>query len=121
MALSNMLNTSMARAAEEGGIPGALPRLHFKPRAKRIIFLFSNGGMSHVDTFDPKPMLDKYDGQPLPGGAILTQRKTGNLMRSPFKFDQYGRYGGERTLAACRRRLRGSLRHTLDVRRHPES
>src|SRR5437588_6263132 len=75
----------------KGAIPGALPKLHFKPRAKRIIFLFSNGGMSHVDTFDPKPMLDKYDGQPLPGGAILTQRKTGNLMKSPYKFDRYGK------------------------------
>jgi len=47
--------------------------------------------MSHVDTFDPKPMLDKYDGQPLPGGAILTQRKTGNLMKSPYKFARYGK------------------------------
>jgi len=56
-----------------------------------VIFLFSNGGMSHVDTFDPKPMLDKYDGQPLPGGAILTQRKTGNLMKSPYKFARYGK------------------------------
>ncbi len=47
--------------------------------------------MSHVDTFDPKPMLEKYDGQPMPGGAILTQRKTGNLMKSPFKFARYGK------------------------------
>ena len=47
--------------------------------------------MSHVDTFDPKPMLEKYDGQPMPGGAILTQRKTGNLMKSPFKFKRYGK------------------------------
>src|SRR5215475_3770918 len=92
VALANMLNTSMAKASPEtAGIPGALPKLHFKPRAKRIIFLFMNGGMSHVDTFDYKPMLEKYDGQPLPGGAILTQRKTGNLMKSPFKFSRYGK------------------------------
>src|SRR6202171_1221876 len=92
LALANMVNTSMANAAPaEAGLPGVLPQLHFKPRAKRVIFLFMNEGMSHVDTFDPKPMLEKYDGQPLPGGAILTQRKTGNLMKSPFKFARYGR------------------------------
>jgi hypothetical protein len=93
LALANMVNASMANAApaEAGGLPGALSQLHFKPRAKRVIFLFMNGGMSHVDTFDPKPMLEKYDGQPLPGGAILTQRKTGNLMKSPFKFARYGK------------------------------
>lgn len=92
VALSSMVNNSMAKAAAgQEGIPGALPKLHFKPRAKRVIFLFMNGGMSHVDTFDYKPMLDKYDGQPMPGGAVLTQRKTGNLMKSPFKFQRYGK------------------------------
>jgi len=54
-----------------------------------------NGGVSQVDTFDPKPMLDKHHGQPLPGGAILTQRKTGNLMKSPFAFQKYGQCGME--------------------------
>jgi hypothetical protein len=54
-----------------------------------------NGGLSHVDTFDPKPMLDKYDGQPMPGPQILTSRKTGNLMKSPFKFTKHGKSGIE--------------------------
>ena len=40
-----------------------------RARAKRVIFLFMNGGLSQVDSFDPKPMLDKYHGQPLPGGT----------------------------------------------------
>lgn len=96
--LSNMLSSSLAQAAttEDGGpTPGAIPKLHFKPRAKRIIFLFMNGGVSHVDTFDPKPMLEKYNGQPMPGGAILTQRKTGTLMKSPFSFQKYGQSGIE--------------------------
>src|SRR5207249_1693890 len=62
---------------------------------KRVIFLFMNGGMSHVDTFDPKPMLEKYDGQPLPGEAIKTERKTGALMKSPFTFKKYGECGME--------------------------
>ena len=46
---------------------------HFTPRAKRVIFLFMNGGPSHVDTFDPKPALAKYAGKPLPEtcGAIV--------------------------------------------------
>jgi hypothetical protein len=96
--LSNMLSTSLkAATTEDGGgpLPGAIPKLHFKPRAKRIIFLFMNGGVSHVDTFDPKPMLEKYNGQPMPGGAILTQRKTGTLMKSPFSFQKYGQSGTE--------------------------
>jgi hypothetical protein len=91
VALSSMVNGSLARAAT----PGVLTKPHFKPRAKRVIFLFMNGGVSQVDTFDPKPMLDKHHGQPLPGGAILTQRKTGNLMKSPFAFKKHGQCGME--------------------------
>jgi hypothetical protein len=68
---------------------------HFPPRAKRVIFLFMNGGMSQVDTFDPKPMLDKYNGQPRPGGNLRTERKTGNLMKSPFQFERHGESGTE--------------------------
>jgi len=96
VALSNLVNGSLAHAAgAAGGVGGILAKPHFKPRAKRVIFLFMNGGVSHVDTFDPKPMLDKHHGQPLPGGAILTQRKTGNLMKSPFQFSKHGRSGME--------------------------
>ena len=64
-------------------------------RAKHVIFLFMNGGLSQVDTFDPKPMLEKYHGQPLPGGSIATERKTGALMKSPFAFKKYGQSGIE--------------------------
>jgi len=94
VALSNMLSTSIARAAEPGS-GGVIKQLHFKPRAKRVIFLFMNGGVSHIDTFDPKPLLEKYHGQPMPGPQILTQRKTGNLMMSPFKFQKHGKSGLE--------------------------
>ena len=74
IALSQMLNTTLAQAAAApniptGGVGGILPGLHFKPKAKRVIFLMMNGGVSHVDTFDYKPMLDKYDGKPLPGAV----------------------------------------------------
>jgi hypothetical protein len=68
---------------------------HFPAKATRVIFLFLNGGLSHVDTFDPKPMLDKYNGQPMPGGNPRTERKTGNLMRSPFEFRKHGQSGIE--------------------------
>jgi hypothetical protein len=68
---------------------------HFEPKAKRIIYLVMNGGMSHVDTFDHKPMLAKYNGQPVPGGAPKTERSTGNLFASPFKFTRRGQSGIE--------------------------
>jgi hypothetical protein len=62
---------------------------HFAPKAKRVIHFFLNGGPSHVDTFDPKPALQKYAGQPLPR-TLLTERKTGAAFPSPFKFQRYG-------------------------------
>lgn len=69
---------------------------HFSAKAKRIIYLFLNGGPSQVDTFDPKPMLEKYNGKPIPTGANLrTERKTGNLLRSPFSFQHHGQSGTE--------------------------
>ena len=67
--------------------------LHHAAKAMHVIFLFMNGGLSQVDSFDPKPMLDKYHGQPLPGGSIATERKTGALMKSPFAFKKYGQCG----------------------------
>jgi hypothetical protein len=87
--LTNLLQGSVAQG------PLAPKPSHFAPRAKRVIFLFLNGGMSHIDTFDPKPMLDKCDGQPLPGPKIATDRASGNLMRSPFKFRKHGQSGLE--------------------------
>ena len=67
----------------------------FDPRAKRIIHLFMNGGPSQVDTFDPKRALTKYDGQRPPGAEKKTERKTGGLMKSPFRFEKHGESGLE--------------------------
>jgi hypothetical protein len=67
----------------------------FPAKAKHIIHLFMNGGPSHVDTFDPKPSLEKYAGQEIPGGAPRTERPTGKLMPSPYKFQRYGQSGIE--------------------------
>lgn len=78
-----------------GSDAAALPSPHFTPKAKRVIFLFLNGGMSQVDTFDPKPMLDKHHGEPMPGPKIVTDRASGNLMRSPFQFKRHGKSGLE--------------------------
>jgi hypothetical protein len=68
---------------------------HFPAKAKRVIYLFLNGGPSQVDTFDPKPKLDEYNGKPIPSGNLRTERKTGNLLKSPFTFKKYGQSGIE--------------------------
>jgi hypothetical protein len=97
MAFAGLVSNSLAQAgaAQTPDASIALPQPHHTPKAKRVIFLFMNGGLSQVDSFDPKPMLDKYHGQPLPGGSIATERKTGSLMRSPFTFKKYGQCGME--------------------------
>ena len=75
--------------------PLAPKQPHFPAKAKRIIHLFMNGGPSHVDTFDPKPALEKYAGKPLPMENLRTERKTGAAFPSPFKFKKYGQSGIE--------------------------
>ncbi|MFM2093767.1 MAG: hypothetical protein RIS70_891 [Planctomycetota bacterium] len=72
------------RVADGGG------GLHFRPRAKRVIFLFMPGGPSQVDTFDPKPRLTQDDGKPSPI-LYLGQQRT--LLGSPWKFSRYGQSG----------------------------
>lgn len=64
-------------------------------RVKRVIHIFANGGPSHIDTFDPKPAIAKYAGQPMPGDTPRTERPTGALMPSPFRFQRYGESGLE--------------------------
>ncbi len=66
---------------------------HFAAKAKRVIFLFMNGGPSHVDTFDPKPALAKYAGQLPEELSKGNQRPVGKLFPSPFKFAKYGTGG----------------------------
>jgi hypothetical protein len=70
------------------------PKPHFAPKAKRVIFLFMHGGPSQVDTFDPKPMLKKLNGQPYPGQKPRVQfAATGNLLQSPWEFRPGGDSG----------------------------
>jgi hypothetical protein len=68
---------------------------HFPARAKHLIHIYLNGGPSQVDTFDPKPLLKKYEGTMLPQGNLTTERKTGMALPSPFKFRKYGESGIE--------------------------
>ncbi|MCI0376670.1 MAG: DUF1501 domain-containing protein [Gemmataceae bacterium] len=69
-------------------------RPHFTPKAQRVIHLFMNGGPSHVDTFDPKPMLARYAGRELPRN-LRTERRTGAAFPSPFRFQKHGQSGLE--------------------------
>ncbi len=89
LGFANLLQGEISRQPLEPKAP------HFPAKAKHVIFLFLNGGPSQVDTFDPKPMLTKYNGKPMPSGNLKTERKTGNLMASPFSFKKYGRSGIE--------------------------
>ena len=70
---------------------------HFAPKAKSVIFLFMVGAPSSMDTFDPKPALKKYEGQPLPAsfGKVGGQFTDGSnpLLASPWDFKQYGKNG----------------------------
>ncbi|MSU51263.1 MAG: DUF1501 domain-containing protein [Opitutus sp.] len=68
---------------------------HFAPKAKQVLQIFCPGAASHVDLWDHKPMLEKFDGTPLPGGdaEVTFQGKNGNLMKSPWPFAPAGRSG----------------------------
>ena len=79
--------------AASRGMPDSVGTPHFPARAKHVIFLFLNGGLSQVDSFDPKPELDRHDGKPMPGPKIRTDSATGNLMKSPFRFRPRGESG----------------------------
>ncbi len=86
LALAGLLGESAARAAEKKVSNPLAPKPpHLKPRAKRIIFLFMQGAISQMDTFEYKPRLQRDGGKPGPGGGTLTA--------SRFKFRQYGETG----------------------------
>jgi hypothetical protein len=100
LGLAGVLGDSgrLVRAAEPGAIatnPLASRRPPLPARARQVVHLFMNGGPSHVDTFDRKPLLEQYHGKPMPSPNLRTERKTGAAMRSPFAFRRYGRSGLE--------------------------
>ncbi len=90
------LNTIGAGFGMLGAAQAASTQPHFAPKAKHVIYLFLNGGPSQVDTFDPKPLLTKYDGQSIPEEFqkdALKDKRNARLLGSPFGFKQYGQSG----------------------------
>src|ERR687886_723731 len=103
LALASLLNGNLFGKEADPALRsyGALPALHFAPRAKRVIYLFMSGGPSHIDLFDHKPKLRQYHGQELPASVRMGQRVTGmtaNQKSFPcvapmFQFARHGRCG----------------------------
>jgi hypothetical protein len=93
-------NAFAQQIASAAGSRYSLPALHHAPKAKRVIFLFMHGGVSQVDSFDPKPMLKKFDGQPLPFKGIdnldielKDKAGSGKVFDTTWKFKQRGQSG----------------------------
>ena len=98
LALATMLADEAAAAPSKGVINPFLPKKpHFAAKAKSVIFLFMEGGPSHIDLFDPKPELTRMNGKPLPAkfGKVITPMGTGgnNLLASKRKFAKCGQSG----------------------------
>ena len=85
----------MAAAATRQQNPMLPKSPPLKATAKHVIHLFMNGGPSHVDTFDPKPALERYAGQNLPMENLRTERPTGAALPSPYRFARHGQCGTE--------------------------
>jgi hypothetical protein len=88
LALCGMLAEESSRAAEE-----PLPQPHFRPRARNVIFCFMDGGVSHVDSFDPKPKLTEFDGRPFLDSQNPTARGNRLWLGSPWRFRRHGQSG----------------------------
>ncbi len=92
----NACSTGFGMLALQGlsGQNQLFPKPHFTPKAKNVIFCYMSGGVSHVDTFDPKPKLQEFAGKPMPVKVERTQfNNNGNVFPSPFKFKRYGQSG----------------------------
>ena len=98
LAGAQLIGAGNALGASDPSNPGPLaPKAPpFPACARRVIHFFLNGGPSHLDTFDPKPALEKHAGQEPPKELVNTMRRTkGKLMGSPFKFEKHGQSGIE--------------------------
>ena len=87
-----LADSGLLRAADNPLAPHAP---HFPAKAKHVIHIYLNGGPSQIDTFDPKPLLKKYEGRRLPQGNLTTERATGAALPSPFGFRKHGQSGIE--------------------------
>src|ERR1700757_4389976 len=102
IALTSLLqeSTALGVAAPKGSNPLAPKQPHFKPKAKRVIYLFMGGAPSQLDLFDYKPALAKYNGKPVPAEVIMGQKYAfikpdAALYASEFKFAKHGACGAE--------------------------
>ena len=94
LALTSLLQQESPAAEPKSTNPLAARPSHFPARAKRIVFLFMKGGPSHVDTFDPKPLLDRDNGKNPPFDLPkVTFARQGKLLKSPWKFKRHGESG----------------------------
>ena len=91
LALAGLLSDS---AYAERSPDHAPPGPHFEPKVKSVIFCYMSGGLSHIDSFDPKPRLAREAGQPMPFETARTMfNQDGNIMPSPWAFQRYGEAG----------------------------
>src|SRR5919109_352294 len=93
IALAALLNDAAgARTPANAGAVAKQP--HYRPKARSIIFLYMDGGVSQMDSFDPKPRLEREHGQPFKMKIEATQfNNNGNTLKSPWRFRQYGQSG----------------------------
>src|SRR5688572_6282577 len=89
LALAGLATEAAAAAQSQNPLAPKAP--HFTPKAKRVIFMFMQGGPSHVDTFDYKPMLAEHDGQPAAGQG--GNNKSRKFLKSPWEFPARGDSG----------------------------
>lgn len=82
-----------ASAGEPGPVRLKVPQPHFPPKVKNVIFCFMDGGVSHVDSFDPKPRLADFDGKPCTESKNPTANANRQWLKSPWEFRQYGQSG----------------------------
>ena len=100
--LGSLIAQDAAAGEQDSKTPLAAREPHFPAKAKRVIFIFCAGGPSQLETFDPKPALIKYNGQPIPesfrteGLALQFMKASdGKLMASQFEFQKHGQSGLE--------------------------
>lgn len=101
MALASLLQGNQAQGAASGGYKGVINPLHHNPKVKRVIYLYMAGGMSHLETWDPKPTLAKMHGQPMPESVTKGQQIAQlqgaklNCFGPQHPFVKYGKSGIE--------------------------
>ena len=91
VALAGLFGENVVAKPQAGSL--SLPKPHFAPKAKNVIFLFMDGGVSHVDSFDPKPKLTELDNKPFTESKNPTANGNRLWLGSPWKFAQHGQCG----------------------------